>query len=544
MLREIGSNFWINPSDKFDYFREITPEDFGISGSDYAWLSTCRSAISLAIETIEQRNPAVPKIVLAPSFTCETVINPFLKAGYEINTYTVDSKLCLEGELLFKETKESGAGILILHRYFGFDTVLNIQDAISKIRALGVFVIEDRTQCLYSEIKPLNADFFVGSIRKWHGVPDGGFVVCEEGRINQKPLNCDEKLEKAKIDASYAKFRYLFKNTGEKEDFLEKYRSAESMLDHQSVKYKIGSFSYAMQASLDVKRLREKRKTNYAILIEGLKDIKGINIVFPELEEKMVPLYCPIIVEDRSRVQRVLGENAIFAPVIWPKSEALLSVCNAAEQFYQDMLCIPIDQRYDSSDMIRIIACLRSNLGKDNAGLKTGWMDWAMLEPYKSQLVELEFELMIKYHYPDWDIPRAYPEERVEALKEHMEKGNTFFWGVTKGNILVGYYWAYTVPFIDKKRWVLRSLLIQSEFQKHGLGVMAINEGLKKAREVGCDEAVTEYVPWNTSAARTYERAGYKISRIEVVKKIGAIKMDQNEKLENLGGYNSQTSHT
>lgn len=157
---------------------------------------------------------------------------------------------------------------------------------------------------------------------------------------------------------------------------------------------------------------------------------------------------------------------------------------------------------------------------KNLEGIRTGWMSWDEIKPFQEQLVDLELELMIQYHYPDWDIPRSYPEQKVKELEQHLKDGNTFFWGVVSQGVLVGYYWAYTAPFIDKKRWCLRSLMIRKEYQGMGLGTLANKEGLKKAKSLSCDQAVTEYVPVNGNAARVYEKAGYEIARIEVVKNL------------------------
>ena len=174
--------------------------------------------------------------------------------------------------------------------------------------------------------------------------------------------------------------------------------------------------------------------------------------------------------------------------------------------------------------------------------IKTGWMTWEEIQPYKEQLIDLELELMIQYHYPDWDIPRSYPELKVCELEQHIKNGNTFFWGAVSRGMLMGYYWAYTAPFINKKRWCLRSVIFRKECQGMGLGGMAIREGLQKAKSIGCDEAVTEYVPVNTNAARVYEKAGYEISRIEVVKKLEDKEMSEEKTKEKkvLGGGNSK----
>lgn len=53
-----------------------------------------------------------------------------------------------------------------------------------------------------------------------------------------------------------------------------------------------------------------------------------------------------------------------------------------------------------------------------------------------------------------------------------------------------------------------------------GLGTLAINEGLRKAKELNCDEAATEYVPWNKPMENLMRQNGYCVSRIEVVKEL------------------------
>ena len=58
-----------------------TPNIFNCKGEDYVWLSTCRSAIKLVIETIEKRNNQINKVVCLPAFTCNTVFEPFIHAG-------------------------------------------------------------------------------------------------------------------------------------------------------------------------------------------------------------------------------------------------------------------------------------------------------------------------------------------------------------------------------------------------------------------------------------------------------------------------------
>ena len=357
MLSEIGSNFWLNPNQEYSQTNLGTPQQFNCVGDDFVWLSTGRSAIKYAIQTIESKSPEIKRVAVLPSFTCDTVFEPFLKLGYEVYYYPVERNLSTTSERILDTVKRFDASIVLFHRYFGFDSLDNqVDEMCETLREQGRFTIEDCTQCLYSNISRAKSDFTVGSIRKWTGTPDGGFAVIREGKFIQKPLLQDEELEKEKIRASYAKYRYLFEHIGDKGDMLAMYRNAEDILDNQDRIYAISQMSSMVQANLDKEELIRKRRDNFAYLSYNLKDI--VESVFT-LGQENVPLYFPILVEDRASLQKHLVQNAIYAPVVWPKDEKQPMQCDGAENAYQHLLCIPVDQRYDLDDMERIVSVIK-----------------------------------------------------------------------------------------------------------------------------------------------------------------------------------------
>lgn len=353
MLSEIGSNFWLNPNEALDEKPLGTPEQFNCKGSDYAWLSTGRSAIQFVINSIEERNPNIKKVAVLPSFTCDTVFEPFLKSGYEVYYYPVENNLSTTSDAILETVFEHDASIVLFHRYLGFDTLDGQVDRMCEVlRELGKYTIEDCTQCLYSGIFRADSDFTVGSIRKWTGTPDGGFAVCREGVFNEKPQRQDKDLEEAKIRASYAKYRYLFEHKGDKGEMLAMYRSAEDILDNQKEIYNISEISAKVQANLNVNELKSKRRANFELLSKELKQyVKPVLT----LKDREVPLYFPVLVNDRGALQKHLVTNAIYAPVVWPKDDKQPAQCDGAENAYEHLLCIPIDQRYGLDDMKRIV---------------------------------------------------------------------------------------------------------------------------------------------------------------------------------------------
>lgn len=349
MIKEIGSSFWINPTDLKKDNKDITPFSFGLKGKDYVWTSTCRSAIALALKNIAYYHN-LPKVVVLPTFSCTSVYQSFEKAGYEIRQYSVNRNMEICDNLI---DIADGAGVLLIHKYFGFDTNKNLNKIIDVIRNKNVQIIEDKTQCLYSQTDPINADYYVASMRKWHGIPDGGFLVSNKPIID-KPKVEDDILEKLKIEAEILKYNYIILNQGEKRQFLELFSLAENKLDNQKEIYKISKISYKLQSNLDINFLVNSRRNNYNELCKHLND-KSI-VVFKKLDDFITPLYCPIYVKNRIDLQIYLREHNIFAPVLWPK-EGILGKSND-DGLYQYLLSLPIDQRYSKDDMIYMANCI------------------------------------------------------------------------------------------------------------------------------------------------------------------------------------------
>lgn len=355
MLSEIGSNFWISPNEGKSGKQLCPPFQFGYKGNDYVWMSTGRSATRLVLQTIEERNPNIKKVALLPPFTCHTVFEPFMDFGYEIHTLPINLDLLINAEDILRYQDKYGAGVVLVHGYYGFDTLPGFNKVVKALQDKGVIVIEDCTQCLYSDYPISDANYVVASIRKWCGVPDGGFAICKEGHFTQKPIQTDEKMVEAKRIASELKYQFLFEGKGDKPTFKAKYREGEELLDNQTNYYAIGELSAAIQAELNVEMLKKKRRTNYKVLLEGLQKTKGIKVIFNTLPNDVVPLYFPILVDDRETLQDIMANNDIYAPVVWLKADNCPAIDEVAKTIYEKILCIPIDQRYDVDDMQRIV---------------------------------------------------------------------------------------------------------------------------------------------------------------------------------------------
>lgn len=358
MQREIGSNFWLDPNMNYDDGKTFTPDLFGISYCDYRLLSSGRGAQKLIIDTIKDSSVLKTNVVLIPPFTCYTVVLPFVNAGFHVETYDVDAQLNTTPDMLEAAIKKYEPAIVLIHGYYGRNTLRNCEEIIQKFSG-EIWFIEDRTQTLYSNYKELPVHFVLASLRKWAGLMEGGIAISKSIPFRINPANEDGKVVETKKEASYLKYYYMTEGQGEKSKFREKYIQAENTLHEECELYKMSTLSQSIQAHLNLMELKSNRRKNYNYLNDALAEFKSVKTFFGEMKDGEVPLYIPLLCNKREELQNALREKDIYAPFIWPKDYEDLQVCSVADYIYDRVICIPIDQRYDIDDMRRVVAVIR-----------------------------------------------------------------------------------------------------------------------------------------------------------------------------------------
>lgn len=348
---EIGSYFSINPNDALTKEENSLLESFFEKNT--VFLSTCRSAIKEILSSVEDKK----KVALLPAFTCHAVVEPFEKAGYQVFPYPVRKNLRVDPSYFWETVKEIEPSIILIHDYFGFDSNRRLieSDVVAKCKEAGITIIEDRTQSMFSSYQRLKADYYVGSIRKWMGIPDGSFAV---GTGISQPKQEDAELTEAKRRAMVYKHNYLFAGEGEKQNVLPLYRKAEDILDSRQEAYAISKLSEKLLSIYDIPAFCQRRKENCQRLIEGLERFNFVEIPFECVSPNETPFYLPVFVrQNRRELQRYLAENGVFATIIWGCPDAFVAKIDSdAKQIYGEILCIPCDQRYSINDMDYICA--------------------------------------------------------------------------------------------------------------------------------------------------------------------------------------------
>lgn len=370
---EIGSIYEINPDLFAHKHTEAMPqlrlkEIEKYHKKHIRYTASGREAIALALKSFEEKRPDVSKRCLLPAYMCDTVFFPFERAGWEIHFYHLNRKLTADIEELRKQIKQVRPDLIFIHSYYGIDTWKSVRPLFHEWRAQGICIIEDVTQSYYLNNAGKEADYCVGSLRKWYAVPDGGFVASDES-LMEGTLHPNKVFTEAKMDLLTQKWEYLHgvrsfeERRALKEDYLQKNRETEAWLDVYAGIGAISEESSYILSQTDEEECKNKRIENRKYLQENLADKTQFVPVFDKESEcgtaDSAPLYFPIYAADRDKLQRFLSSCDIYAPTLWPiGTENSDSLWEDEHYIYEHILALPIDQRYGMREMQLVIKAL------------------------------------------------------------------------------------------------------------------------------------------------------------------------------------------
>lgn len=357
MHKEIGSKFWLDAKKIYNLEKNINFNEIKqLEYEDITYLWTGRSAIGFTLDNIE----CSCKKALLPAYTCHTVIDPFIDKGYEVGYYNINESLEINIEDFKNKVETFRPSIVLFHSYYGFDTLDNMHQIVKNLKENKIIIIEDLTQSLFSNINHLDADYYIGSFRKWLAIPDGGFAISCQNKFNNKPVEINNKLVKTNLKAFNSKNLYMEENIGEKIDFLKLYSKAENIIDESKSIYNISKESRYILSKMDKSKLVEKRRENFEFLLKNINNTSLISKVFNKIDSNITPLYFPIYIKgDRTNLQKYLAESSIYLPIIWPMTIHVKDELDEkTTNVYNEILAIPCDQRYGIDEMRKIVELL------------------------------------------------------------------------------------------------------------------------------------------------------------------------------------------
>lgn len=338
MIKEIGSEF-----------HKVKP-DFG-HGFNFPAEGALVFSGRTAIETVLKELPDAKKAIL-PSYCCDSMIEPFRRAGIAVGFYSVEYK---DGIVIEVQIPED-ADIFLWCNYFGFHTLMGnmtVTETMTALKKRGGVIIEDITHSILSDYSYNHlSDYLVASIRKWEPISCGGYCAALNGKLHYIPTNTPvSEFIHVKTSAMKLKTEY-FNDLDEekKQEFLSMFSESNQWLSSNYSGLAIDEESRDYLANVDTEVQKEIRRRNARALYEGLQG--KVEFLFPE-KDMDCPLFVPIIVSNRDVVRKHLTANKIYCPVHWPQPDGCRS------NLYNLELSLICDQRYDEDDMKRIVEILK-----------------------------------------------------------------------------------------------------------------------------------------------------------------------------------------
>ncbi|RHB49233.1 DegT/DnrJ/EryC1/StrS family aminotransferase [Exiguobacterium sp. AM39-5BH] len=350
---EIGSEFWLTEQ---SHLKANQESERTLKFKNISFTSSGRGAISLVLQQIKP----IAYTVLLPKYICSSMILPFTESGYQCIFYDLDEKLNPVLETLEVEQK---VGVFLHLGYFGFNTNNNLREYITKLNEANTIVIEDITHTLFSNFtRHSKNDYYVASIRKWMGIATGGFAASNTHFLLQ-PIDEQINFLELRLKGLSLKKMYIeSQNETLKNSFLNSFNQAELLLDEQSSPYAMDEASQLFYDNLDVEDLVNKRRENYQVLEEGLKNVSFVESLFGDLEGRECPFFYPILIKEvRNEVKKALIDEKIYCPVHWPIPKVLIEnqIIDRKNSIYNEILSIPCDQRYGEQEMSHVVRVIK-----------------------------------------------------------------------------------------------------------------------------------------------------------------------------------------
>lgn len=281
--------------------------------------SSGRDSLRLIIESghLKDRN------FLLPDFICDVVPNTLKEYSIQYRRYTVHNDLSFDLSSICDDE------VVYLVNYFGkpYDSLADISNT----------VIIDDVFSPFPSVPSISSWYSFNSLRKISPLADGSFVYSSHRLLESRiQLESSSEFAQQKYLAKNKKFEFIHHGSGNEDDYLALFSTAEKMLDNRQ---SIAGMSMASQIAfaefcVKLDDEREIRRQNYRVVCELLS-------------EMVIPIqtdfysFAPLLLANRDAIKCQLMEHRIFLPVHWP-CESSLS---------QHILSIPLDSRYSSDDM-------------------------------------------------------------------------------------------------------------------------------------------------------------------------------------------------
>ena len=292
-------------------------------------LSTGRACMGLLLSEL------LPSKVYIPYYSCAALFEPLQERNISFEFYKINEAL----ELADAITLQDGEYLVYIN-YFGLKEAYS-----SSLQSLYKDqLILDNTHAFFK--KQPGTGYSFTSARKYFGVADGAFLY---GLKNSEGYNQLERFKKASVAHSVNRL------LGNQQEAFRLFQQYEQSLDCSVLR--ISSLSEKILSSIDYQAVRAQRKANFDFLEKELHQLNEL-----QWNAKNTDAFCYPFLPKIPLAKTDFYKEQIFVPTLWPDvlERADVESFTAAKKLTKDLLPLPIDHRYTTTDMARIVSFIRS----------------------------------------------------------------------------------------------------------------------------------------------------------------------------------------
>lgn len=267
-----------------------------------------------------------------PNLICNSVIDVCRRENVPYTMYDIGQNFLPEGNILLNK----GEWLYFVNYYSQFDNT-----TISALKERYGRVIVDNAQSYFQT--PLPGIDTIYTCRKWFGVPDGAFLYTDAQLSETLPQ-----------DESFERMRFLlgrFERSAS--EFYADYVFNNRLFSDEPIK-QMSKMTANLLRAIDYTFVKKARKENYMTLHRELKDINKLSICIPD----NAPFMYPLLLENGAEIRAALQKQKIYVPKLWPSVADWTEPESVAYRMAEQILPLPIDQRYGKADMERMIKAL------------------------------------------------------------------------------------------------------------------------------------------------------------------------------------------
>lgn len=264
----------------------------------------------------------ISKIAL-PYFLCDSVKDICKKYDIKISYYSVD-----EGFRPKKISLDEDEWLYLVNYYGQLD-----KELVRYYKNLYGRVILDNAQAYFTQA--LSDVDTIYTCRKFFGVADGAFLYTDK--------RYDQPIES---DFSYDRMHFLlgrYEKTAN--EFYGEYVENNKMFINEPIK-RMSKLTNNFLHAIDYGLVKKVRTKNYEYLCEMLEQYNRLDIKKVE-----GPFAYPLWVKNGSYIRKRLREKRIYIPMLWPNVLQDVSKDCLEYDLAENILPIPVDQRYTVDDM-------------------------------------------------------------------------------------------------------------------------------------------------------------------------------------------------